>query len=75
MGKVPFTQRKIHVYTCASDATRKPIAMINGWPMVFTGDTPMRAKKAADDWRRDAVSIDKLITKARKVELLGEVSI
>lgn len=72
MSKIPITERAIHVYTCLTDPERKPIAMIDKWPMVFKGETPMRARKAADDWRREAVRADKLIPKARKAEMLGE---
>lgn len=71
-SRVPITERPIHVYTCLTDETRSPIAMIEGWPMVFTGPTPMRVRKVADDWRREAVSMDKLIPKAKKAALLGE---
>lgn len=71
MGK-PITDRPIHVYTCLTNPSRKPIALIEGFPMIFTGPTPMQAKRAADDWRRKAVAGDKLLTKAKKAELLGE---
>jgi hypothetical protein len=75
MSKVPpITERPIHVYTCLSDPTRKCVALIDGWPMVFRGETPMQAKRAADEWRREAVANDKMLTKARKAELLGEAS-
>lgn len=71
MGK-PITERAIHVYTCLSDPTRKCVALIDGWPMIFKGDTPLHAKRVADDWRRDAIRNDKALSKAKKAQLLGE---
>lgn len=70
MGK-PITERPIHVYTCLSDPERKCVAIIDGLPMIFKGDSPMRAKRAADEWRQKAVRDDKLLTKVKKEELLG----
>lgn len=70
----PITERPIHTWTAFSDPEKPCIAMIEGWPMLFYGPTPMRAHKNADDWRREAVRNDKLIPKARKAELLGEVA-
>jgi hypothetical protein len=54
------------------DPSRKPIAMIEGFPMTFKGDTPMQVRRKADEWRRRIVQQDKLLTKAQKAELLGE---
>lgn len=70
--KVPITERAIHVYLCMTDSTRKPIAMINGFGMVFRGETAMQARRAADEWRREAVRKDKLLSAERKKEILGE---
>lgn len=69
---VPITEREIHVYTCLSDPTRKCVAMIENWPMVFKGETPMKARRNADDWRREAVRNDKAMSRAKKAQLLGE---
>ena len=71
MAKVPFTERKIHVYTCLTDPSRKCLAVIDGFAMIFRGDTPMQARKAADDWRKEAIASDKLLSKAQKEQLLG----
>ena len=62
----------IHVYTCLSDPSRRPVAVIGNLPWVFKGDTPMQARKKADKWRRDHVRTDKRLTAAQKAELLGE---
>ena len=70
----PVIHREINVFTCLNDPTRSPIAMIDGFPMIFTGQTPFRARKSADDWRRKATQGDKLIPAHMKAEWLGEVS-
>lgn len=64
--------RPIHVYTCVNDPEQKCIALIEGISMIFRGDTPMKARKVADAFRRDAIANDKLLTRARKAELLGQ---
>lgn len=71
-NKIPITDRAIHVYLCMTDSSRKPIAMISGCNMVFRGETAMLARRAADEWRREAVRKDKLLSAARKAEILGE---
>lgn len=73
MAKViPITQREIHVYTCLTQPDRKPMAIIDGCPWLFHAETPMRARKNADDWRREMVRQDKLIPAKTKAEWLGE---
>lgn len=72
MANTPITERQIHVYSCVTDPARKCVSIIDGWPMIFKGETPLRARKAADEWRREAVRNDKLIPKLRKMEMLGE---
>ncbi len=75
MAKVHILQQPIHVYTCMTDPTRRCLAMINGFSgMIFKGDTPIKAKKAAEEWRREAVRNDKLISAERKAEMLGEAT-
>ncbi|MCG7574881.1 hypothetical protein MHM39_15015 [Phaeobacter sp. CNT1-3] len=71
-NKIPITDRTIHVYLCMTDSSRKPIAMIDGYHFVFKGDTAMQARRAADEWRREAVRKDKLLSAERKKEILGE---
>lgn len=71
MGK-SITERNIYVYTCVNDPKRKCVALIDGLPMIFKGDTPMQAKRVADDWRRKAVRNDKLLSDEKKAEILGE---
>lgn len=71
MAKVSFTEREIHVYTCMTDTSRKCIAMIDGFTMIFKGDTAMQARQAADEWRKEAIASDKLLTKTQKEHLLG----
>lgn len=63
--------RQIHVYQCISDPKRKHIAEINGIRMTFRGDTAFAARKAAHDWRREAVQQDKLLSASQKAALLG----
>lgn len=72
MTKQSITERPIHVYTCMTDPNRKCVALIDKLPMIFKGDTPMKAKQVADEWRREAVRTSKTISKARKAEILGE---
>jgi hypothetical protein len=55
-----------------TDSSRKPITMIDGYHFVFKGDTAMQARRAADEWRREAVRKDKLLSAERKKEILGE---
>lgn len=74
MAKYIITEQPIDVYTCVNDPTRTCTAVIRGWPMMFQGATPMRARKVADDWRRNAVLDDKLLTTAQKAAMLGEVT-
>ncbi|WP_213546408.1 hypothetical protein [Vannielia litorea] len=52
MAKVKLTELPIHVYTCMTDPQRPPVAMIGNLHFVFRGETPMKARKAADDWRK-----------------------
>lgn len=72
MSKKPITERPIHVYTCLSDPSRKCVALIDGWPMIFKGETPMKAKRVADDFRREAILNDKAMTREQKSRILGE---
>lgn len=65
MPKTPLTEREIHVYTCMTDPSRKALAVIDGWNMNFYGDTPLKARNAADAFRKEAVANDKLM--ARKI--------
>lgn len=62
----------IHVYTCMTDPSRRPIAVIGDMDRHFKGDTPMKARKKADKWRREHVRTDKRLTTEQKAELLGE---
>lgn len=55
MAKVQITELPVHVYTCLTDPSRSPIAIVGKLPMVFRGETPMKAKKAASDWCREQV--------------------
>lgn len=70
--KIPITDRAIHVYRCMTDSSRKPIAMIEGYHFVFKGETAMQARRAADNWRREAIHNDKALSAERKAEILGE---
>lgn len=71
---LPITAREIHTWTAFSDPEKPCIAMIEGWPMIFYGATPMKAHRAADTWRKNAIKDDKLIPKLRKAEMLGEAA-
>lgn len=55
MGKVPITDLPIHVYR-PLDETRKCIAFIGDLPLRFKGDTPMKARNAANTWRSEEVA-------------------
>jgi hypothetical protein len=48
------------------------LAKIGNTPMLFTGKTPMSARKAADDWRREerAKAIARDAGVARRVEAM-----
>lgn len=74
MARLQITERPIHVYTCMTDPARTPVAIIDGLNMIFRAETPMKAKRAADEWRREALAKDKLVSKAKKAELLGEAA-
>lgn len=52
MALIFILDRPIHVYL-PMDKTRKCLAFISGTPMTFWADTPLKAKKAADDWRKE----------------------
>lgn len=65
---------KIHVYTCLSDPSRRPVAVIGNVPWLFEGDTPMQARKRADEWRRKHVETDKRLSSEQKAELLGQAT-
>lgn len=67
----PVIHRQINVYACVNDPSLKPIALIEGFPMIFTGETPMKARSAADNWRRKATADDKLIPASMKANWLG----
>ncbi|MFG6524452.1 hypothetical protein [Sulfitobacter sp. M23508] len=67
----PITQRAIHTYTC-TDLTKPALAIIDGCPWLFYDPSPLRAKKKADEWRRDMVRQDKLIPAKTKAQWLGE---
>lgn len=74
MAKFIITEQPIDVYTCVNDPSQPCTAVIRGWPMMFRGATPMKARKVADDWRRDAILKDKLLTTAQKAAMLGEAT-
>lgn len=62
---------KIYIYTCLSGPTRKPIAIIDGVPTLFKADTPMKAKRKAEEFLREAFKVDKLLTKKKRADLLA----
>ena len=72
--RIPITEREIHTWTPFNNSSKPCVAMIEGWPMVFYGSTPMKAHMAADVWRKEAIRNDKLIPKLRKAEMLGEAA-
>lgn len=72
MAKTPITEREIHTYVCVSDPDRGAIAVIDGWNWMFEAESPFKAHRKADEWRKQAIRNDKLIPKLRKRELLGE---
>lgn len=73
MARSPITERKINVYSCINDPSLMPIAVIEGLPWIFRGETPIKARKLADEWRRNAVRTDKMLSRAQKSKLLGDV--
>lgn len=52
MVKGPFWDAPIDVYTCLTNPDRPCIARIGRAPVFFTGKTPMKARQAAEDWRK-----------------------
>lgn len=65
MGK-PFKDREINIYTCLTNPSRPCLALIDGFPMIFEGPTPMKVRKMAEDWRKEAIKQDKLIPRVKK---------
>ena len=68
----PVIHRGIKVFSCVNDPSAPAVALIDGFPLIFRGATPMQAKRNADEWRRKATADDKLIPSNLKREWLGE---
>lgn len=68
MARVPITDLPIRVFT-PMDPNDKCIALIGTLPIRFTGDTPMKARKIADDWRKEQVAKRARLAAARKNQI------
>lgn len=54
MAKIPITEVPIRIWT-PLDPQDPCIAKIGNLPMSFYGATPMKAKRAAEEWRQRGV--------------------
>ena len=52
MARICILDRPIRVYL-PMDGKGQCLAFISGTPMTFWADTPLKAKRAADDWRKE----------------------
>lgn len=55
MAKTPINELPIHVYIPMGEG-RKHIAQIANLPMLFKGDSPLKARMAAQSWADEQVA-------------------
>ncbi|MEM9211796.1 MAG: hypothetical protein AAGA63_09940 [Pseudomonadota bacterium] len=65
MAKVPIEEFPIHVYTPMKSG-QKYVALIGNLHFVFRGDTPLKAKQKAEDWR--TTEIAKVRARRKKID-------